>query len=1327
MHHESSVPQESALHQAERRPIRAACKAAIALGISGALVIAGANFASAATTNPNQGPLEKANAALSEKAATQGMVLLQNNDQALPMAKTGTVAAFGVGSYATVKGGTGSGNVNNRYQISVRQGLENAGYQVTTSPAYYDAMKSAFDTKYGTANAGGFGPSIDYSSVEQRLTRTSVQPTAPTDTALFVVSRNSGEGSDRSKGAGDYQLTDTEKDDLQLIGQTYKKVVVVLNVGGIVDTAFFDDINKAANDPDGGKPLDSMLLMSQAGQESGTALTEVLNGTVTPSGKLTDSWASKYSYYPASATFAGNDGNTAEEQYSEGIYVGYRYFDSQYKKVDATDPASVVEYPFGYGLSYTQFQVEPKSVAATPTSVTVKAKVTNVGTTYSGKDVVQTYFSAPQTGLDKPYQQLSGYAKTDSLAPGASQTVTIRYNTTDMASYDESKAAYTLEAGDYAIRVGDSSRNTRVAAKIRLDSTVTTEQLANELNDQKPTSELTSDPADFYTYPEEKAQLADAPVVNVASSSFTTVNNASEFEQDVPVGTDSPYYAIDKDTISSVTAYLNRATTDWEGTGAPYTAKTGETTEAVTVDPAGTLYDVKSGKITMEQFVAGLSATQLANIVEGASAAGTTATAVGAAGYTTAKYENLGLPGMTLADGPAGLRITQKISSTPATYQFGTAWPIGTLLAQTWDPELVAQVGNAVGQEMSEYGVSLWLAPGMNIHRDPLNGRNFEYYSEDPLLSGLTAAAMTEGVQSVPGEGVTIKHFYGNNQESARTTSNDVIGERASREIYLRGFEIAVKSAQPMALMTSYNKINGSYASGDYDLDTDVLRGEWGFNGLVMTDWGAGPRTGATGVMYAGNDLIEPGGNPNEILNALKKITPTIDVSGLPAYTKTVTPTRTSYSWQFGGLVPSATGTQSIPTTVNGSTDLTKVPVSGTTTRDAINNETFQANAPYASVQAAYADVQSLLSGTALTAAQKAGITVTDVVHQDPSDAASAVVSYTVTVKGDYPATGYNLRLGDLQRSASRVLSTAMQTAGFEQLAAAQGVSGVKVVPYTGQFDNLTNYLTATRGAVLSNQTGTGPSVAIGATTAPNAKGWYSKAVAVTVTSTDDDAQLYVSVDDGELLPYTKPITVTDEGEHAIHALAVGTDSSISKLAKATIKIDTTAPTTSVTSAAKGKLTLTATDALSGVASIQYSLDGKTWKTYSGTATVSGAVSYRATDVAGNVSAVKKVTVAAAPATKPVITKQPAASVKVKSGATATMSAAASGSPTPTVVWQRSTNGGKTWAAIAGATSKTYSVKPTSVSNGRLFRAVFTNSAGKATTTSVKLTVTAAK
>lgn len=1049
---------------------------AAATAVVATVVLTGGPAATAATSDPNPAALELKNAALSREAATQGMVLLENHDHALPVAKKGNIALFGVGAYKTVKGGTGSGNVNNRYTISARQGLSDAGYKITTSDAYWSAMTRAYDTKYpATSGGSGFGSSIDYASVEQPLTAAGVAPSAPTDTAVFVLARNSGEGSDRSSGKGDYQLTDIERANLKLLGQTYKRVVVVLNTGGIVDTSFFQQINSEVVDAPGGQALDALLLMSQAGQESGAALAEVLNGTVTPSGKLTDTWASQYSYYPASATFGKNDNDPLTEQYTEGIYVGYRYFDSLYGKINPADPSSVVNYAFGYGRSYTDFDIKAQQVKADAKTVKVTAKVTNTGRTHSGKEVVQVYVSAPQSGLDKAYQQLTGYAKTDDLAPGQSQTVTISFDTAALAAYDESRAAYVLDAGDYVVRVGNSSRNTHVAARLNLAKSVITEQDHTELADQKPATELTSTAGDFYTYPGEKSEIARAGRIKLDPRAFRTEKKASPYQQNVPVDSSSPYYALDGDTISSTTVYLDPKQKDWEGTGSAYAPKTGENVAHVSTNSATTLYDVAKGKATMEQFVAGLSVSQLADIVEGSSTAGTTLTAKGAAGYTTPNYEKLGVPGMALSDGPAGLRLTQQIGTgDTATYQFGTAWPVGTLLAQSWDRDLVAGVGTAVGEEMREYGVQLWLAPGMNIHRDPLNGRNFEYYSEDPLISGLTAAATTEGVQSIPGVGVTIKHFAENSQETNRTTSNSVIGERTLREIELKGFEIAVEAAQPMSVMSSYNKINGTWTASDYDLLTDLLRGEWGYRGTVMSDWGGSH--GALTSMYAGNDLIEPGGNPAEVINAIKQVAPTTDVTGLPVHNRTVTTTRTSYTWQFGGFTPSATGGTTLNTTVDGKTDLTKVPLSGETVRDAYNNQVFTPNAKYASVDAAYRAVAALLdpSAAGLTAAQKAGISLTGVQHATAGDDSSPVVAYTVTLKGDYPAQGYPLRLGDLQRSAIRVLTTASQSSAFEELAGLNGVKGIKVGPYTSQFKNLEPAVTATLSKVTKASGGHG-------------------------------------------------------------------------------------------------------------------------------------------------------------------------------------------------------------------------------------------------------------
>ena len=1277
------------MHLAPR--VRGVCRVALPFTLAGALVASGALAAGAATTNPSPNALELANGQLSKKAATEGMVLLENNDSTLPLAKSTNVALFGVGAYATVKGGTGSGAVNNRYSINVRTGLENAGFAITTSDAYWDAMTTAFDTKYPPSSSGSvFGPTVDYASVEQPLTSASVQPKAPTDTAIYVVARNSGEGADRKSGAGDYQLTDTERDDLQRIGQTYRHVVVLLNVGGVVDTSFFKEINKAANDPDGGRPLDSLLLMSQAGQEGGNAVAEVLDGDVTPSGKLTDTWASKYAYYPAAATFANNDGSSSPETYSEGIYVGYRYFDSFYKTLNPADPDGVVDYPFGYGLSYTNFHIDVQSVKADMDHVTVKAKVTNVGKTYSGKEVVETYFSAPQNGLDKPYQELAGYAKTDDLAPGASQVLTISYDTTEMSSYDESKSAYVMDAGDYLVRVGDSSRTTHVAAKLHLGSDLVTEQDSSQLvDDEKADSVLASDPASFYTYDGESEEIAAAPSLTLKTNGFEATQAASAYQQDVAVDSSSPYFGIDGDMISSTTAYVDPNQSSWEGTGAPYVAKTGETVEHVATNPSNTLYDVAKGKITIQQLVAGLSVTQLANVVEGASAAGSTLSAVGAAGYTTAKYENLGIPAMTLSDGPAGLRITQKIATTPTTYQFGTAWPIGTLLAQTWDRDLVQQVGEAIGKEMQEYGVTLWLAPGMNIHRDPLNGRNFEYYSEDPVIAGLTAAATTLGVQSVPGVGVTVKHFAANNQETQRSGGDVVSGERGLREIELKGFELAVKSSQPMAVMSSYNKVNGTYAAQNYDLLTDVLRGEWGFKGLVMTDWGGSHDTVAT--MYAGNDLIEPGNAPQNVINTTIKVPPTIDVSGLPVYNKTVTTTRTSYAWSFNGLTPSATGSETIATTVNASTDLSKTPASGTTTVDAINNQVFTPNAKFTSVDDAYTQTAALLAGSALTAAQKAGVSITDVVRQTPGDDSTPVVSYTVVVKGSYPAAGYTMRLGDLQRSAIRVLTTVEQSAQFEQLATLQGVKGIKAKPYVDQFTDLTQYVGVDKGKVT---TATGPAPAFTVTTSPKvpASGWFTGPVTVAV-SAGDDVSTSVLVDGVE--SQDTPAVVSGDGVHTV-VVAASADNAKPGLKTLTVKIDGTKPTVKATSTAGGKLTLKASDALSGVKSVQYSVNGgTTWKTYTKAVQVTSSapvtVKFRATDTAGNVSATGTAKVAGVlKLSQPTITGTVAAGHKV----TAKVGSHTAGA---TLSYQWKVGG----TAVKGATKASYTV-PTSAKGKKL-------------------------
>ena len=821
-----------------------------AVTLAASMVIGSSVTGMAASTNQTS-EREVRNAQLSKEAAEEGMVLLENENQALPLAQGSKAAIFGTGSYATIKGGTGSGDVYNRYTISVYDALTSTynisnmawwgEYLKTFEEKKAQAAEEKKDNDYVKYTQGRFGGADSFLAIDQALTQSDMDKAKAggVTTAFYTVSRVSGEGADRTIGKGDYELSEVEYNNIKLIAKNFDKCVVLLNVGGVVDTKFFSEI----------EGVDGLVLMSQAGMEGGNALADILTGKTTPSGKLTDTWAKNYSDYPAATTIGDNDGDNKQEDYKEGIYVGYRYFDT----FNIT-PA----YEFGYGKSYTSFDVEPLTVAADENNVSVTVNVTNTGDTYSGKEVVEVYFSAPDGSIEKPYQELAGFAKTDNLAPGESQKLIVTYKTTEMSSYDEAKAAYVMEDGDYIVRVGDSSRNTKVAGVLTLDKDVVTEQLSNQLTLDKNWKDLSKTGKTPYSYKDEAAQIKAAARIALPSAKIKTENNASKIDE------------------KKVTTYL---TAD---AAKDYKAAENEVVETVDAVPANTkLIDVYDGKVSMESFVASLDDTQLANLANGISGASTSGdtwgadanSVTGAAGETSQLYFNsLGIPNTVEADGPAGIRVTAETTDKDgnAVYNYCTAFPIGTLLAQTWNTDLVNRVGKAIGEEMVEIGVTLWLAPGMNIHRDPLCGRNFEYYSEDPALTGYVGSAITAGVQSNKGVGVTIKHYITNNQETNRSAVNTSVSERTLREIYLKGFEMVVKSAQPMAIMSSYNKVNGTYACENFDLLTSVPRGEWGFDGMVMTDWGAGNRAGVDTMMHAGNDLVMPGRTQDRMIAALQ-------------------------------------------------------------------------------------------------------------------------------------------------------------------------------------------------------------------------------------------------------------------------------------------------------------------------------------------------------------------------------------------------------------------------------------------------------------------------
>ena len=824
-----------------------------------------------ATTNPDISEREERNMNRARKVASQGMVLLENNG-VLPLKKeVKSIALFGNGARRTIKGGTGSGDVNSRFVVTVEQGLEDAGFTITTKgwmDAYdklvEDARMAYFAQVQKSIMEKGQAAIMDLFNnpfAEPSITGVSEADIAATkaDAAVYVVSRNSGEGKDRAPVAGDYELSETEKQAISAVAAAYGNVVVVLNVGGVVDTKFL----RAQ------EGIGAILLMSQAGNIGGYALADVLTGKAVPSGHLTTTWAENYTDYPNAETFSHMNGDIHDEYYKEGIYVGYRYFDTF-----NVAPA----YPFGYGKGYTEFAVETLGVSADAKMVSVRVKVTNTGDTYAGREVVQVYYSAPQGALEKPYQELAAYAKTKELAPGESAELTISYPVETMASYDMAKAAYVLEAGTYYVRVGVHSRATKVEAAISLDETAVTTVLSNRLALDCELEEISAKGVTPYSYESEEAEKAAAVQLAIVAAEIETKTVVYEEE--------NPQIA----------------------------ANASET--KITMD------DVMAGKATLDELVGQLTVAEMAELCVGTSRdimgmggaeviGNASAVCPGAAGDSTSlMIDDRNIRNMVLADGPAGLRLSKHFMADtqgnviPGTsdapipgmellmelmgggagqkpvipddavdyYQYCTAIPIATLLAQTWDTEAIAECGDIAGEEMEELGVTLWLAPGMNIHRNPLCGRNFEYYSEDPLVAGMCAAADTLGVQKHAGVGTTIKHYALNNQEDNRMHTNAHVSERAAREIYLKGFEIAVRAAQPMSIMTSYNLVNGIHAANNKDTLTAIARNEWGFAGIVMTDWGTtgaiemnpGAQfkygsSSAAGCIKAGNDLTMPG------------------------------------------------------------------------------------------------------------------------------------------------------------------------------------------------------------------------------------------------------------------------------------------------------------------------------------------------------------------------------------------------------------------------------------------------------------------------------------
>ena len=735
---------------------------------------------------------ENDNLLISRKCAEEGVVLLKNTG-VLPIKKKKNIALYGAGARKTVKGGTGSGEVNERKSISIEEGLKEIGYKITTKDwidnydnIYEDAVKKwkekVIDNQEENAKKA-FIDTIAFTMPSGRIITKEDVKKSKTDTAIYVISRIAGEGADRKNIEGDYQLFKEEKENLKILTSSYDNVIVVINSGSIIDMSFIDEIPE----------ISAGIYMLQLGMEGGNAIARIISGEVTPSGKLTDTIAKKYDDYPNSETFGENDSDIATEKYSEGIFVGYRYFDTFGIKP---------RYEFGYGLSYTEFRIETEKIYITNSQVNCLINVKNIGKKYSGKEVVQIYISAPEMKLKKEYQRLVAFKKTKELKPGEEEKMEIKFDIENMKSYDIYTASWILEQGIYAVRIGNSSRNTELVAYLENENEILLEKDVNICELQENLIELE---------PEEKSKskyLSNIPVIKLNEEIETRIIS---------------YKNIKKNNI---------------------TDKVKEIVDKLTIDEMCDLvcgeYDRSTEKVISREV-----------------------TIPGAAGETTLRLkEKYNIQNIILSDGPAGIRIKNKYEyNNNIYYQYCTAFPSATVVAQTWNQDLVMKMGEAVGKEMEEFGITIWLAPGINIHRNPLCGRNFEYYSEDPLISGKMAASLTIGVQSNVGIGTTIKHLVCNNQESNRSDTNTVISERTLREIYLRGFEIAVKESNPMAIMTSYNRVNGVNPANSLEICTKLLRNEWDFKGIVMTDWSSATVGSAISwkCIASGNDLIMPG------------------------------------------------------------------------------------------------------------------------------------------------------------------------------------------------------------------------------------------------------------------------------------------------------------------------------------------------------------------------------------------------------------------------------------------------------------------------------------
>lgn len=691
------------------------------------------------------------------QVVSEGIVMLKNEHQALPLKPHEEIALFGRIQFHYYKSGTGSGGMVNVSKVTnIVDGLQESGIKLNQEllDVYH---KWDNENPFDLGDGWGKEP---WSQKEMPLEDSLAARAAKRcQTAIAVIGRTAGEEQDNSLTEGSFLLSSDEKQMLTTVRRHFSKMIVLLNVGNIID---MNELLEIAPD--------AILYVWQGGMTGGTGTADVLTGKISPCGKLTDTIAKHVEDYPSAPYF----GDPVRNFYSEDIYVGYRYFE--------TFAPDKVLYPFGFGLSYTTFQIKTNDIMELSDKWDFIITVTNTGSC-SGKEVVQIYCEAPQGKLGKPVRVLCGYEKTNTLSPGESQTVTISVSKTQTASYDDSGISghahcFILEEGDYHFYVGTDVRHAVKTYTCTQNGTLV-----------------------IFSH-----QQALAPV--------------EAFERIKPVlSTDGYELQMEPVPLSEVDETKRRL--ENLPKEIPFTG-----------DRGIRLCDVRKGTHTMEEFIAQMTDYDLACVIrgEGMNSPRVTAGTASAFGGVSQELEALGVPCGCCDDGPSGMRLDCGTKAF--------SLPNGTMMACTFNRTLLTELFALTGLEMIANKVDCLLGPGMNIHRHPLNGRNFEYFSEDPYLTGTIASAQLRGLHQSGVTG-TIKHFCGNNQETNRHDTNGVISERALREIYLKGFEIAVKEGHADSVMTTYGPINGVWTAGSFDLTTQILRNDWGFTGFTMTDWWA--------------------------------------------------------------------------------------------------------------------------------------------------------------------------------------------------------------------------------------------------------------------------------------------------------------------------------------------------------------------------------------------------------------------------------------------------------------------------------------------------------